>query len=73
MNDRYEVKALDKNFEIITTELGPFAMPPALGVLDTHTGKLLYKTSVNGPKAMDECYEICDAWNIAWRDGVDQG
>lgn len=73
MNDRYEVKALDKNLEIITTELGPFAMPYGLGVLDTHTGKLLYKTYVTGTESMDQVYEICDAWNIAWRDGVDQG
>lgn len=65
MNAKYIVVQLDSNLEIIPGTLSPFAMPHGLGIMDTDSGVLLYKTYVHGAKQFDEVYDICDAWNEA--------
>lgn len=40
-------------------------MPYGLGIMDTDSGMVLYKTYVNGAKQFEEVYDVCDAWNEA--------
>ena len=66
MNAKYIVVNLDSNLEIIPGVLSPFAVPYGLGIMDTDSGAVLYKTYVNGAKRFDEVYDVCDAWNEAF-------
>lgn len=66
MNAKYIVVNLDSNLEIIPGILSPFAMPYGLGIMDTDSGMVLYKTYVNGAKQFEEVYDVCDAWNEAF-------
>lgn len=66
MNARYIVVQLDSNLETIPGIISPFAMPYGLGIMDTDSGVVLYKTYVNGPKQFEEVYDVCDAWNEAF-------
>lgn len=63
MNTKYIVVNLDSNLEIIPGTLSPFAMPHGLGIMDTDSGAVIYKTYVDGAKQFDEVYDICDTWN----------
>lgn len=66
MNAKYIVVNLDSNLEIIPGILSPFAVPYGLGIMDTDSGAVLYKTYVNGAKQFEEVYDVCDAWNEAF-------
>lgn len=66
MNVKYIVVNLDSNLEIIPGILFPFAVPYGLGIMDTDSGMVLYKTYVNGAKQFEEVYDVCDAWNEAF-------
>ena len=70
MNAKYIVVPLDSNLEIIPGILSPFAMPYGLGIMDTDSGMVLYKTYVNGSKQFEEVYDVCDAWNEAYESQI---
>lgn len=65
MNKKYIVAALDVNLQIIPGGVSPFAMPHGLGIVDTVTNELIYKTYIDGPEQIDEIYDLCDIYNNA--------